>query len=170
MSGFTCRHCGKVDHAADQHDCDMWCKKCGVSLIYCKCIGDVVKKITDRLGPGYTTMLDYHKDKPRTPGFDAACDYWLKVTDEVYNSELHISNDIINAFQAGFKQARQELLDKLTAEDGGNEFALVCHLKEKLADARRDALEEAAQLIDDHRMGFGNEIRALLNKNQKDEK
>lgn len=34
------------------------------------------------------------------------CDYWIENTDKIYNSELHISDPIMEAFEAGFIKAR----------------------------------------------------------------
>ena len=44
---------------------------------------------------------------------DLAVDYWIENTSRIYDEDLHISNAVIEAYEAGFKRAKSMALEAL---------------------------------------------------------
>jgi len=44
---------------------------------------------------------------------DLAVDYWIENTSRIYDENLHISNTVIEAYEAGFKAAKEMALSAL---------------------------------------------------------
>lgn len=54
------------------------------------------------------TLLEQSGYPAATPEENAAVDYWIEHTDEIYNNSLHVSAIVIDAFKAGAKYGKEQ--------------------------------------------------------------
>lgn len=57
-----------------------------------------------------------------------AADYWIENTDRIYKEKLHISGPVMDAYRAGFIEAREQALEAIKAS--GCEGAAAWRLEE----------------------------------------